>query len=74
MPFRKKITEVEASIEATLAEIKNARAKRAERVIQQREGRAELDRMLAALARLKAERLRLMEHQRLALDRLKTKG
>ena len=67
MPFTKRIAEVEEEIEARLAEIVKARAEIAKRAWNQRERRAELEKLLSGLARLKAEELRLLQRQRMAV-------
>ena len=60
MPYRAKIADVERSIEELLASMVAMRAKGATI--------AAIDPMLGQLARLRAERLRLLEHQRLASE------
>jgi hypothetical protein len=55
MPFKKRISEVEQSIETVLGSIAAMREKGADATT--------MEPLLGQLARLKAERLRLMEHQ-----------
>ena len=63
MSIRQNITDVQASIEAAVAEIAKTRAEIAKRIVLKREGEVKIEKLLATLPKLKAERLRLMQHQ-----------
>ena len=69
MPYRKKIADLQESIDAALAKIAEARADNAKRGLSRRATTAEIDKMLVELARLKAERLRLMQKQSVISNR-----
>ena len=60
MPSKKRIADVDRSIEELMASIVTMRAKGANQI--------SIDPLLAHLARLKTERIRLMDHQRLVSD------
>lgn len=62
MPFKKQLADVELAIGETLAEISRQRGIGANQ--KSRASGAETGKLLAALARLRAERLRLMTRQR----------
>jgi hypothetical protein len=55
VPFRKRIAEIDRSIAELRASIESLRDQQADQ--------ASLEKLLSDLARLRAERLRLMEHQ-----------
>jgi hypothetical protein len=61
MPFKKRITDVQQSIDDTLAEISKLRNDGAGKG--DPEARAKVEKLLATIARLRAERLRLMGRQ-----------
>jgi hypothetical protein len=65
MPFTKRIAEVDRDIEATMAALVAVRAERDQRKLAKDDAEARIQRLLADLAKLKAEKMRLALRQRL---------
>jgi hypothetical protein len=71
MPYRKQIAEIEARIEearAAIAEHRAGNGKPTTRKAINREAEAKLETLLGTLARLRAERIRLVNRQKLDWD------
>ncbi len=66
MPFRKQIAEIQLRLIRATEEIERARAQIKSGAARTREAKAEIDKLLGTIARLKAEKSRLALHQRLA--------
>ena len=63
VPYRKRIAEVQARIDAAIEQIDKVRAEIARGAAARRAHAEKMGKLLSSLARLKAERLRLMQHQ-----------
>ena len=59
MPFVKRIAEIERAIDVTMAEIARLRVEEAEGKISRKVTKPRIEKLLGALAKLKAEKLRV---------------